>query len=191
MAPFSKVDQNAMRWSSNRQDFSYVYRNLFLVLTLLFYASIPHSTTAFEFRSTRHSSLAVASKSISLKFPSKALKWSRNLRETYRKGSDDDQPAVNDYFQQLGYKRIVKGKQDSKAQDTSSLDSKLKYFIPGFVAFWAIGYSVLFLAETSGTGLGDVGGFIGAGLVVVLVIALVGTLISEVFRPQSAGNSSF
>ena len=119
------------------------------------------------------------------------MKKSLNSRETCRKGSDDDQPLVNDYFEQLGNKRIVRGKQETKGQDTGSLDSKLKYFIPGFVAFWAIGYSVLFLAETSGTGLGDVGGFIGAGLVVVLVIALVGTLISEVFRPQSAGNSSF
>ena len=180
-----------MTLTPNRKNSSSVNRNFFLMLTLLLYVSIPQSSIAFKSFPARQSPLAVSSKLSLISSLSGILKKSLNSRETYRKGSDDDQPLVNDYFEQLGNKRIVRGKQETTGQDTGSLDSKLKYFIPGFVAFWAIGYSVLFLAETSGTGLGDVGGFIGAGLVVVLVIALVGTLISEVFRPQSAGNSSF
>ena len=191
MFPSNRSHQKVMTWTPNRKDASSVYRNLFLTLTLLLYVSITQSSIAFQSFPAIHPLLAASSKLSLLSSPSRISRKLSNSRETYRKGSDDDQPLVNDYFEQLGNKRIVRGKQETRGQDTGSLDSKLKYFIPGFVAFWAIGYSVLFLAETSGTGLGDVGGFIGAGLVVVLVIALVGTLITEVFRPQPAGNSTF
>ena len=175
-----------MTGASNRKDSSSLYRNFFLLVTLLLHATIPQHSMAYKFSPKKRLSPAVSSKLSLIKLPSESLQESRNSKETHIKGSDDDQPVDNRYFQQLAFRRIVKEKQEKKAEENGSVDNKLKYFIPGFVAFWAVGYGVLFLAETSGTGLGDVGGFVGAGLVVILVIALVGTLISEVFRPQSA-----
>ena len=55
-------------------------------------------------------------------------------------------------------------------------------FVPAFVAVWAVGYSAVALLETSGDGLGDSGGFIGVGLVAVLMFALVGAAAYEVFK---------
>jgi hypothetical protein len=47
---------------------------------------------------------------------------------------------------------------------------------------WAVGYTLLAAFETAGEGLGDLGGYIGAGFAVVLLIALVAAAAYEVFK---------
>ena len=59
----------------------------------------------------------------------------------------------------------------------------LKYFVPAFIAFWAVGYTALAYVETRGGGLGDLGGIIGTGLVVVLMLALFIAAAYETFKP--------
>ena len=57
------------------------------------------------------------------------------------------------------------------------------YFVPGFVLFWAVSYSMLGYYETSSpSGFGDMGGTIGVALIGVLFISLLGALIYEVFK---------
>ena len=62
------------------------------------------------------------------------------------------------------------------------LDERIQYFVPGFIATWALGYSLIGYIETSGGGLGDLGGYIGASLCLFLLLALVGVTAYEVFK---------
>ena len=88
-------------------------------------------------------------------------------------------------FDELTRTRIVKkehiiiGKDD--AQSSSLI---MKYFIQGFVGIWAFGYGALFVAELSGDGLGDSGGYIGTSFAVFLLLALVGAAAYETFKPD-------
>ena len=59
----------------------------------------------------------------------------------------------------------------------------INYFVPAFIAFWAVGYTALAYVETRGGGLGDLGGIIGTGLVVVLMLALFVAAAYETFKP--------
>jgi hypothetical protein len=61
-------------------------------------------------------------------------------------------------------------------------DKSMSKFVPGFIAVWAIGYLAIALAEIAGPGLGDVGGYIGAGFTGLLLMALVGAAAYETFR---------
>ena len=111
-----------------------------------------------------------------------------------KKGDETEEYVKNDYFQQLGFRRIVPEKKEpsfagSDSEQNQSLAGLLKFFIPGFVALWAAGYGAIFLAEITGNGLGDKGGFIGAGLAVFLLLALVGAAGYEVFRPLPSEKS--
>ena len=69
----------------------------------------------------------------------------------------------------------------SESNDNDDLVGK---FVPAFVGIWALGYTLLAAVETSGDGLGDIGGFIGGGFAVVLLLALVGVAAYEVFKPE-------
>ena len=71
---------------------------------------------------------------------------------------------------------------DQSNDDGTSLGGGRSKFVPAFVAVWAVGYSALALLETSGDGLGDSGGFIGVGLVTVLMFALISVAAYEVFK---------
>jgi len=57
-----------------------------------------------------------------------------------------------------------------------------KYFVPIFISVWAIGYSLLALVETTSGGIGDMGGILGVGLVLVLFFGLLGITAYESFR---------
>jgi len=58
-----------------------------------------------------------------------------------------------------------------------------KYFVPIFISVWAIGYSLLALVETTSSGgLGDMGGILGVGLVLVLFFGLLGITAFESFK---------
>ena len=68
-------------------------------------------------------------------------------------------------------------------QKQSETSQGIEKFVPVFVGAWAIGYTALAAVETSGNGgLGDLGGYIGAGFAVVLLLALVGAAAYEVFK---------
>ena len=131
-----------------------------------------------------------------LQFPSQ--------RKTFRQGAKDELGMEdeffkrlgieNDYFKQLGYKTITKEKKENtfigpNTETDQSMSGLIKYFVPGFVAIWAVGYGGVFFAEISGNGLGDSGGFIGAGLAVFLLLALVGAAGYEVFKPLPSETS--
>ena len=62
------------------------------------------------------------------------------------------------------------------------LDERIQYFVPGFIATWALGYSLIGYIETSGGGLGDLGGYVGAALCLFLLLSLVGVTAYEVFK---------
>ena len=71
--------------------------------------------------------------------------------------------------------------QPAKEKDKGILEK----FVPAFVGFWAVGYSLLAYVETSGTtGLGDIGGYLGAGFAVLLLLVLVGVAVYETFKPE-------
>lgn len=57
-----------------------------------------------------------------------------------------------------------------------------KYFVPIFISIWAIGYSLLALVETTSGGIGDLGGILGVGLVLVLFFGLLGITAFESFK---------
>lgn len=71
-----------------------------------------------------------------------------------------------------------------------------KYFVPGFVGVWAIGYTLIAVQQTLGyrmgndlsnnQQLGESGGLMGVGLTVILFVALVGYAAFEVFKPDKA-----
>ena len=81
----------------------------------------------------------------------------------------------------LGTCRLLLNTQEPDSSG-SSIQGFSKYFIPGFIGIWAGGYSIIGYIETSGGGLGDSGGFIGAGLCVFLLLSLVGAAAYEVFK---------
>ena len=55
-------------------------------------------------------------------------------------------------------------------------------FVPAFFGIWALGYSFISAVDVAGGGLGDSGGYIGAGFAVVLLLTLVGASVYETFR---------
>ena len=63
-----------------------------------------------------------------------------------------------------------------------------KYFVPIFVSVWAIGYSLLALVETTSGGIGDMGGILGVGLVLVLFFGLLGVTAFESFKDDKRYN---
>jgi hypothetical protein len=60
------------------------------------------------------------------------------------------------------------------------------YFVPGSVAIWAVGYGAVFLIETQGDGLGDIGGYLGAGLACLLLFSLMAAAIFEIVKPTDS-----
>ena len=55
-------------------------------------------------------------------------------------------------------------------------------FVPIFFGVWALGYSGISIIDVGGGGLGDSGGYVGAGFAVILLLALVAAAAFEVFR---------
>lgn len=164
-----------------------------MMLTFTIYFCLTFQCTAYQ-PVQLNSALGTLSRSKGRMLPH--LKYSHlpvHERSTCRKGSENEQ-MENSYFQQLAFRRIVKEKKESSVigpddKESQSVAGLLKYFIPGFVALWAAGYGAIFLAEISGNGLGDKGGFIGAGLAVFLLLALVGAAGYEVFKPLPSENT--
>lgn len=64
----------------------------------------------------------------------------------------------------------------------TELGLNLNSFVPLFVGVWAIGYGILFLRETVGGGMGDSGGMVAVGLVVILMTSLFVATIYESFK---------
>ena len=58
------------------------------------------------------------------------------------------------------------------------------YFVAGFVTIWAVGYSVIGYVETT-EGMGDLGGYVGAIFLLVLLFTLIGAAVVEVFRADN------
>ena len=56
------------------------------------------------------------------------------------------------------------------------------YFVIGFVTIWAVGYSIIGYIETMQGGMGDLGGYVGAAFLIVLLFALIGAVAVEVFK---------
>jgi hypothetical protein len=80
--------------------------------------------------------------------------------------------------------QIQEGTGDGGRDPDEEQNPVLRYFLPGFVGLWAVGYSLLAAYETTVEGgLGDAGGFIGAGFAVVLLLGLLGVTMYEVFKP--------
>ena len=179
-----------------------IFQKSFLLLSVLLCAAL---TDAYHLLPARQRgyigirSLGVGSRAV-MQRSSKAKKSSPPLlkcqRVTQRKGGEDDEQSLydNDYFRSLAFRYIVKEKNAKTEKNENTFIGSnngadqtyaglIKYFVPGFVAIWAAGYGAVFLAEISGNGLGDTGGFIGAGLAVFLLLALVGAAGYEVFKP--------
>ena len=72
------------------------------------------------------------------------------------------------------------------SDNNNGFDSK--YIVPSFVAFWAIAYTSLSAIEVSGDGLGDMGGIVGVGLVIILFFGLFGVAAYESFKPNDQYN---
>ena len=72
----------------------------------------------------------------------------------------------------------------NNVNDSDSPNDPLLNFVAFFFAAWALGYSALSYVEVTGGGLGDVGGYIGAGFAVVLILTLLGATLYEVFKPE-------
>ncbi|KAJ1438344.1 hypothetical protein B484DRAFT_212042 [Ochromonadaceae sp. CCMP2298] len=95
------------------------------------------------------------------------------------------------------------------SQGAAQEDGLGQYFVPAFVAFWAVGYSAIFLSQMSyrmggegvggvgvggweaqTQGLGESGGVLGVGLTVVLFVVLVGYAGYEVLKPGPLGSEA-
>jgi hypothetical protein len=169
------------------------YKGTLILLTLTIYLCFISECTAYQFE--RHN-IAVGARYRHKRHLLPNSRFSQlpvNRRTTRRKGTENEE-VDNCYFQQLGFRRIVREKNEStfigpNDTENQSVAGLLKYFVPGFVAIWAAGYGAVFLAEISGNGLGDNGGFIGAGLAVFLLMALVGAAGYEVFKPLPSENT--
>lgn len=61
-------------------------------------------------------------------------------------------------------------------------DDAMGKFVPVFFGTWALGYTIISAYDTVGGGLGDMGGYIGAGFAVFLLLALVAAAAYETFR---------
>jgi hypothetical protein len=164
-----------------------------MTLTLTIYLCFIRECTAYQFAQLSNGVAARCRHSGHLSPNSRLSHLPVTRRSTFRKGTENEQ-IDNSYFQQLAFRRIVPEKKEStfigpNNTENQSVAGLLKYFIPGFVALWAGGYGAIFLAEISGNGLGDKGGFIGAGLAVFLLLALVGAAGYEVFKPLPSENT--
>ena len=101
-------------------------------------------------------------------------------------GDVDGASRFGQKFDGLTRTRIVKKEYTIIGPDDAQSPSLvMKYFIQGFVGIWAFGYSALFVAELSGDGLGDSGGYIGTSFAVFLLLALVGAAAYETFKPST------
>ena len=80
--------------------------------------------------------------------------------------------------------RVLELYQSSQLSDDDPPKDPFKFFVAGFIAVWAVGYSLLAYVETSGPGLGDLGGYIGAGFAILLIFGLLGVPLYEVFKPE-------
>ena len=93
-------------------------------------------------------------------------------------GIEDEQIFIEEKITNKPFKSklTIQGKDSSKSFIS-------KYFVPGFVLFWAVSYSMLGYYETSSpSGFGDMGGTIGVALIGILFVSLLGALIYEVFK---------
>jgi hypothetical protein len=70
----------------------------------------------------------------------------------------------------------------SSNEDSGEEFDLMSRFVPAFFGVWALGYTIISLVDTQGGGLGDSGGYIGAGFAVVLLFALVAAAAYETFR---------
>ena len=61
-------------------------------------------------------------------------------------------------------------------------DDAMGKFVPAFFGLWAFGYTAISAYDVVGGGLGDTGGYIGAGFAVFLLLALVVAAAYETFR---------
>jgi hypothetical protein len=169
------------------------FKGTVMVLTLTVYLFFIRECTAYQFERLNTAVGARYRHNSQLSPNSRFSHLPVNRRTTCIKGTENEE-VDNSYFQQLGFRRIVREKKEStfigpNDAENQSVAGLLKYFVPGFVALWAAGYGAVFLAEISGNGLGDTGGFIGAGLAVFLLLALVGAAGYEVFKPLPSENT--
>lgn len=113
------------------------------------------------------------------------IKWTRSISAVDLSMSiDNNIEDIPHHFirdNDFSPKRFIGTKQDEK-ETTSNL---MGYFVPGFVAIWAIGYTFLFIAETGSGGLGDTGGIVGVGLVCLLMVSLFSVALFETFKPTA------
>eukprot|EP01041_Mallomonas_annulata_P008964 gene8964-18552_t len=107
----------------------------------------------------------------------------------FEKPSPEDmqESVIDDAFDYIERNANEKSPQlsERKKIKEDSPNNALKYFVPGFIIIWAIGYSTLAFFETTGGGLGDMGGVIGVSFVIILAVALVGVAAYESFKPDS------
>ena len=61
-------------------------------------------------------------------------------------------------------------------------DDAMGKFVPLFFGIWALGYTIISVYDVVGGGLGDTGGYIGAGFAVFLLFALVAAATYEIFQ---------
>ena len=96
----------------------------------------------------------------------------------------ETQNAIND-------SKVNDSKQKQlRKQMTKDDNQMMKYFVPGFFGVWAIGYIILATVEVSGPGLGDLGGILGAGLVVLLMFSLFGAALYDIIKPENDRSDS-
>ena len=80
--------------------------------------------------------------------------------------------------------------ENEENRDTPTFIGGTSYFVAGFVTIWAVGYSVIGYIETMEGGMGDLGGYVGAAFLLVLLFALIGAAAFEVFKEEDPPISS-
>ena len=78
---------------------------------------------------------------------------------------------------------IIRFKYSKKPSEMSETNV-MNYFVPAFVFLWAAGYLGISYADTMAGGLGDLGGTLGIGLVVILFFSLFAVTAYESFKPD-------